>query len=110
MTDDSLSYRTHTCGELRAGGRRAATSSCSAGCIASAISAALLFFDVRDRYGITQVVVRERAAPARPRRSACGRSSSSRSQAASSARSAETVNPKLATGEVEVVARRRSRS
>ena len=61
-TMTEFSYRTHTCGELRAARRRPVASCCSAGCIASAISAALMFFDLRDRYGMTQVVVRDAAA------------------------------------------------
>ena len=37
----------------------ARTSCCSAGCTASAISAACTFIDIRDRAGVSQVVVRE---------------------------------------------------
>ena len=67
----------------------------------------LIFFDVRDRYGLTQVVVRDRQPGGRGRRHECGPSSWSRSTGRVDARSAETVNPKVATGEVEVVARSR---
>ena len=52
----SSAIRTHTCGALRAGRRRRRTSSCSAGCTAIRDLGSLLFIDIRDRYGLTQVV------------------------------------------------------
>jgi aspartyl-tRNA synthetase len=63
----------------------------------------LIFVDVRDRWGITQVVINESAAP-----EAHSVSSDLRNEfviqvrGEVKARSAETVNPKMATGEIEV--------
>ena len=48
-------YRSHTCGALRATDI-GTTAACRAGCIACATTAALLFIDLRDHYGLTQVV------------------------------------------------------
>jgi aspartyl-tRNA synthetase len=63
----------------------------------------VVFLDVRDRYGITQVVVRERNNPAnawpRLRPEFVIEVAGTVGQ-----RTAETVNPKLATGDVEVIA------
>ena len=53
--------RTHTCGALAR--RHRPRGRCSAGCTACATTAALVFLDLRDRYGITQVVVPPRAQP-----------------------------------------------
>ena len=71
--------RTHTCGALARRTMSARTSCCLAGCIASATSAACTFIDIRDRAGLSQVVVRENdalmadgeAAALGVRRSAC---------------------------------------
>ena len=64
----------------------------------------LLFIDVRDRAGVTQVVFDkdDEALMARP---SGLRSSSSSACRAGPPLDPETVNPKLPTGEVEVVAR-----
>ena len=62
--DDSRVFVSHA--HLRRAARRAMSGSawcCSAGCTACATSAASLFFDVRDRHGLTQVVIRERNNP-----------------------------------------------
>ena len=83
----------------------ARTSCCSAGCTASAISAALLFLDIRDRHGITQVVVRDDdalLADAKRLRPEFVVGVLGRVER----RSPETVNPKLATGEIEVAGAR----
>jgi aspartyl-tRNA synthetase len=64
----------------------------------------LLFFDIRDRHGLTQVVARDEAAIVE-------RAQALRTEHVVAVigvvepRSADTVNPKLATGEVEVLAR-----
>ena len=81
-------------------------SCCLDGCIGFAISAALLFIDVRDRGGVTQVVFDkdDEALMTKAKRLrseyVVGVAGSVRR------RSPETVNPKLPTGEVEVVVRR----
>ena len=96
--------RTHTCGALRRP-TSARTSCCSAGCIACATSARCVFLDMRDRHGLTQVMVARRRRAAR-------RAKRLRSEFVVAVlgqverRAAETVNPKLATGEVEVARRR----
>ena len=52
----------------------------------------LLFVDVRDRHGITQVIVEGDDTSARARQAVCARSSSSRSLGEAERRSADTVN------------------
>jgi aspartyl-tRNA synthetase len=55
-------YRTHNCGQLRASdvGEPFA---CRAGSTASATMAGVLFVDLRDHYGITQIVAKAAASP-----------------------------------------------
>ena len=103
MTTTSL-YRTHTCGELRAG---------DAGRVVRLLGwvhrvrdlGGVLFIDVRDRYGITQVVVRSGSGSA-------DSAATARSEfvvavdGTVAARSSEAVNPRLETGGIEVVADR----
>ena len=72
----------------------ARTSSCSVGCTAFATSARFVFIDLRDRHGITQVVVRERDAGRRGR-SGCGPEYVIAVLGHVEARSPETVNPKI---------------
>ncbi|MCX7590888.1 MAG: aspartate--tRNA ligase [Kiritimatiellae bacterium] len=95
-------YRTHTCGELRL---------CHAG-IEARLSGwiyrkrdhgSLLFLDLRDHYGVTQVVIR----PDRPFLEMCQRlrlESVITVTGRVEPRSADTINPALPTGEVELVA------
>ncbi|HUL74912.1 MAG TPA: aspartate--tRNA ligase [Vicinamibacterales bacterium] len=97
-----MTYRTHTCGELR---RADVGKSVVLLGWAHRVRdlGGLLFIDLRDRYGLTQVVVRSggpAAAPAAKVRpefviAVCG---------TVDAREAATVNAKLATGEIEVAA------
>jgi len=98
------SYRTHTCGALRAGdvGRPAVL----LGWVHRVRNlGGLVFFDLRDRHGLTQVIVRtgsgaeEAAARIRPEFVVAV-------EGVVEARAAETVNPKMLTGEIEVVASR----
>jgi len=93
-------YRTHTCGELRAGhvGTRVRLS----GWVHRARDhGGLLFIDLRDHYGVTQCVIE-------PSSAAFAAASEARSEWVLTltgpvvARPAETVNPHLPTGEVEV--------
>jgi aspartyl-tRNA synthetase len=95
--------RTHTCGALRAA---------DVGCEAVLMGwihrvrdlGALIFFDLRDRDGITQLLVRDdeallaRAKRVRPEFVVAVRGRTER-------RSAETINPRIGTGEVEVLVR-----
>ncbi len=95
-------YRTHNCGQLRAAdvGQQVRLS----GWVhRKRDHGQLLFIDLRDHYGITQVVFQ-------PEDAFFGEAESVRLESVLTvtgrivARSAETVNPKLATGEVELVA------
>ena len=94
--------RTHTCGELRASHVGADVS--LMGWVHKIRDlGGLLFIDVRDRYGITQVVARDADVLAvtkllRPEFVIAVRGPVER-------RADETLNPKIATGEVEVAAR-----
>ncbi len=56
----------------------------------------LVFIDLRDRHGITQVVARDDDAARWPTPSGCARSSSSRSSGTVELRAPESVNPKIA--------------
>ena len=97
-----FSYRTHTCGALRAGdvGRSVVL----LGWVHRVRNlGGLVFFDLRDRYGLTQVVVRSgsgadaAAERVRPEYVVAV-------EGIVESRAAEAVNPKMLTGEVEVVA------
>ena len=94
--------RTHTCGELR--GSHVGTDVSLMGWVHKIRDlGGLLFIDVRDRYGITQVVARDADVLAvakllRPEFVIAVRGPVER-------RSDETLNSKIATGEVEVAAR-----
>ncbi len=94
--------RTHTCGELRLA--NVGTEATLFGWVHKIRDlGSLIFIDVRDRYGLTQVVAREDddvlgvIKSLRPEYVVCVRGTVER-------RSAETLNTKIGTGEVEVVA------
>jgi len=98
------SYRTHTCGALRASdvGRAVRL----LGWVHRVRDlGGVLFLDIRDRYGLTQVVVRtgsgaaEAAGTARPEYVIAV-------DGEVAARAPEAINPKLETGDIEVVAAR----
>jgi len=102
VTTPTFSYRTHTCGALRQDdvGRDVVL----LGWVHRVRDlGGLVFFDLRDRFGLTQVVVRAGSAVA-------GVAEKLRPEfvvavsGTVDARSAETVNPKMPTGAVEVVA------
>ena len=107
MTEETRSVprtRTHTCGELRPGDVGADV--VLMGWVHKIRDlGGLTFLDLRDRYGITQVVARDgsdvltRVKQLRPEYVIAVAGPVER-------RSEETLNPKLATGEVEVEARR----
>ena len=65
----------------------------------------VLFIDIRDRAGVSQIVVRDDEALLARGEAAAARVRGRRARVSVERRSAETVNPKLATGEVEVLAR-----
>jgi len=95
-------YRTHTCGALRAS--EAGSSARLAGWVHRRRDhGQLIFLDLRDRYGITQVVVDSTEAPAA--HEAASRVRSEFVVTASGMvelRGAEHVNPRLPTGEIEL--------
>jgi aspartyl-tRNA synthetase len=93
-------YRTHTCGELRIGdvGRAVRLS----GWVhRKRDHGQLLFVDLRDNYGLTQCVVNA-ASPSFDAASALRLESVVTMTGTVVARGAEAVNPRLATGEVEL--------
>ena len=102
MTDTSWSYRTHTCGELRPAD--VGKSVVLLGWTHRVRDlGGVLFIDVRDRHGLTQVVVKSGSAVA----DIAARVRSEYVLAVRGtveARQPATVNPKLDTGAVEVLA------
>ncbi len=93
-------YRTHTCADLRAEhvGQEVRIS----GWVhRTREHANVLFVDLRDHYGLTQVVV-ETGSPLYPIVDGAGAESVLTFTGKVAARSPETVNPKLATGEIEI--------
>jgi aspartyl-tRNA synthetase len=93
-------YRTHTCGELRIGdvGRAVRLS----GWVhRKRDHGQLVFVDLRDNYGLTQCVVNA-ASPSFDAASALRLESVVTMTGTVAARGAEAVNPRLATGEVEL--------
>ena len=94
-------YRTHTCGALRLAdaGRPARLS----GWVhRKRDHGQLLFIDLRDHYGVTQCVI-DISSPLFPAADALRLESVVTMTGRIAARSADTVNPKLDTGEVELV-------
>jgi aspartyl-tRNA synthetase len=94
-------YRTHTCGALRLtdAGRSARLSGWMH---RKRDHGQLLFIDLRDHYGITQCVI-DISSPLFPAADALRLESVVTMTGRVAARSADTVNPKLPTGEVELV-------
>src|SRR5438034_8249206 len=94
-------YRTHTCGALRLGdaGR---TARLSGWAHRKRDHGQLLFIDLRDHYGITQCVI-DVSSPLFPAADTLRLESVITVTGRVTARSADTVNPKLDTGEVELV-------
>ncbi len=95
-------YRTATCGQLRLADQQ--TDVTLAGWVQRVRNlGAMLFIDLRDRYGITQVVVDEHAAaPLRATAEQLGREWVIQVRGTVIERSAK--NPKMPTGEIEVAA------
>jgi len=96
------SYRTHTCGELRASNNGAVVR-LSGWVFRKRDHGGIIFIDLRDHYGLTQVVVR----PDRKFFDTCERMRLESVITVTGAvilRSPDTVNPDLPTGEIEMVA------
>ncbi len=93
-------YRTHVCGELR-GAHEGRTVRLSGWIHRKRDHGNLLFIDLRDRFGITQCVI-ESSSPAFAAVDAARIETVATVTGPVVARSAETVNPDLPTGAVEV--------
>ena len=100
MSDALPAYRTHTCGELRAGdvGR---TVRLSGWVHRKRDHGGLLFIDLRDHYGLTQCVFHA-GSPALAAAEAVRLESVITVTGAVVAREPSAINPKLPTGEVEI--------
>ena len=103
MNQDALHpYRSHTCGELRRA-QIAQQARLSGWVFRKRDHGHLLFIDLRDHYGVTQVVIQ----PDRDFFDFCTRLKLESVITVTGqvvARAPETVNPSLGTGEVELVA------
>jgi aspartyl-tRNA synthetase len=94
-------YRTHTCGELRHA-HSGATVKLSGWVHRKRDHGQLLFIDLRDHYGLTQCVI-DSASAIFPKVEALRSESVVTFSGKVAKRTAETVNPKLATGEIELI-------
>ena len=94
-------YRTHTCGALRLSDA-GQTARLSGWVHRKRDHGQLLFIDLRDHYGVTQCVI-DISSPLFPAADALRLESVVTMTGRIAARSADTVNPKLDTGEVELV-------
>src|SRR6266404_1871263 len=94
-------YRTHTCGALRLADA-GQTVRLSGWVHRKRDHGQLLFVDLRDHYGVTQCVI-DISSPLFPAADALRLESVVTMTGRIAARSADTVNPKLDTGEVELV-------
>lgn len=97
----STFYRSHTCGELRKGDVGKSVN--MAGWVHTLRDhGGVIFIDVRDHYGLTQIVVDPKNEAAFKQASLLKPESVFMAKGLVEARSAETVNPNLPTGEIEV--------
>ena len=97
-------YRTHTCGSLRA--EHVNETVTLAGWVQKVRNlGAMTFVDLRDRYGITQIVVEEHS-PAEVRETAAKLGREFVIQVTGRVIEREAKNPKMPTGEIEVAADR----
>src|SRR5512135_3474874 len=97
--------RTHTCGELTAKDTDKEVTLC--GWVATRRDhGKLIFIDIRDRYGMTQVMFSPKDAPEAHRLALDLRAEFViRLKGLVNARPANNVNPKIPTGEVELIAK-----
>ena len=103
MTITSVPYRTHTCGALRASDV-GSTVKLSGWVHRKRDHGGVLFVDLRDHYGLTQIVV-DTDSPALPILDGLRVESVVTIDGDVKARSASTINPNLSTGDIEVYAR-----
>ena len=97
-------YRTHTCGCLRAENVNQTVT--LAGWVQKVRNlGAMTFIDLRDRYGITQVVIEEHS-PAEARQTACCVGREWVIQVVGKVIERQSKNPRMATGDVEVSAQK----
>ena len=95
-------YRTHTCGCLRACNVNQTVT--LAGWVQKVRNlGAMTFIDLRDRYGITQVVIEEHS-PAEARQTACCVGREWVIQVVGKVVERQSKNPKMPTGDIEVTA------
>src|SRR5215510_10444944 len=101
-TDLSTPYRTHTCGQLRAADA-GSPARLSGWVHRRRDHGQLIFLDVRDRHGITQVVIDKADAPEAHEIASTVRSEFVVTAEGEVARRLEgTENPRLPTGEIEL--------
>ncbi|MGP3978164.1 aspartate--tRNA ligase [Streptomyces sp. 8N114] len=94
-------YRSHTCGELRA--TDVGTDVRLSGWLHNRRNlGGILFIDLRDHYGIVQLVVRDESSEINHQLSSLAKESVVRIDGKVTARGEENVNPELTTGEIEV--------
>lgn len=97
-------YRTHTCGCLRAENVNQTVT--LAGWVQKVRNlGAMTFIDLRDRYGITQVVIEEHS-PAEARQTACCVGREWVIQVVGKVIERQSKNPRMATGDIEVAAQK----
>ena len=95
-------YRSHTCGELRI--NNVGQSVTLAGWVQKVRNlGAMTFIDLRDRYGLTQIVVEENS-PAETREAASALGREFVLQVTGTVIERSSKNPKMPTGEIEVAA------
>ncbi len=96
--------RTHTCGQLKAADQGKTVTLC--GWVANRRDhGKLIFIDLRDRYGLTQVVfIPKESGPAHQLAQGLRNEFVIKLKGLVNARPSGTVNPKLVTGEVEILA------
>ena len=97
-----MSYRTHTCGELRAA-NKGQTVKLAGWILSKRDHGNLLFIDLRDNYGITQIVAQPQS-PVFPILEKLRIESVISVEGEVVLRGKETTNEKLPTGEIEIVA------
>lgn len=94
-------YRSHTCGELRA--TDVGTDVRLSGWLHNRRNlGGILFIDLRDHYGIVQLVVRDESSEINDKLSSLSKETVLRVDGKVTARGEENVNPELPTGEIEV--------